>query len=255
MAESIAGFYDELAASYHLIFEDWDAAIDRQARRIDSLLRTVIPSWPLRILDCACGIGTQSLGLAALGHRVSASDLSTGAVERARREAALRGLTIPFSVSDMTSLREVPESGFDAVIAMDNALPHLSTAQLRRAAAAIRSKLRPGGLFIASMRDYDALIQEKPIIQKPVFYGAPGSRRIVHQVWDWVTETSYVLHVYITLESEQGWEARHFVSHYRCLQREELSRILADAGFHPIRWLMPPESGSNQSIVLARRPG
>jgi len=59
----------------------------------------------LSILDAACGIGTQALGLAAMGHRVTGSDLSVAAVERARRQARDRGLSIPFSVADMRHLR------------------------------------------------------------------------------------------------------------------------------------------------------
>ena len=52
----------------------------------------------LSILDVACGIGTQTLGLAALGHRVTASDLSAGAVEvtdRAVRWATPRRKVAP----------------------------------------------------------------------------------------------------------------------------------------------------------------
>lgn len=34
-------------------------------------------------------------------------------------------LDIPFYVADMRNLDDVPASGFQAVICMDNALPHL----------------------------------------------------------------------------------------------------------------------------------
>lgn len=62
----------------------------------------------MRIHDCACGIGTQAIGLAALGYRISGSDLSRAAIQRAAREAAKRGLTIEFCLSDMTNLVEHP---------------------------------------------------------------------------------------------------------------------------------------------------
>jgi tRNA/tmRNA/rRNA uracil-C5-methylase (TrmA/RlmC/RlmD family) len=35
------------------------------------------------VLDCACGIGTQALGLALRGHRVVGTDVSARAVVRA----------------------------------------------------------------------------------------------------------------------------------------------------------------------------
>jgi 2-polyprenyl-3-methyl-5-hydroxy-6-metoxy-1,4-benzoquinol methylase len=256
MAGKVLDFYEELADFYHLIFDDWDVSIARQARIMDNLLTLQGLGRPLRILDCSCGIGTQAIGLARMGHQVVASDLSGAAVRRADREARQRGLAIQFFVSDMTSLSEVTESGFDVAIAMDNALPHLSSGQLAQAAAVIRRKLKPSGLFMASIRDYDVLIVERPTIQKPVFCGVPGSRRIVHQVWDWTEKTGkdagFVLHVYITVESEQGWKAHHFVSEYRCLLRGELSAALSDAGFEDVRWIMPRESGLYQPIVTAR---
>lgn len=256
MAGNVLSFYEELADSYHLIFEDWESAIARQAKILGNLLALENAGNPLKILDCSCGIGTQAIGLAGMGHQVVASDLSGAAVRRAQREARQRGLTISFCVSDMTSLKEIAESGFDVVIAMDNALPHLSTGQVVQAAAAIRRKLKPNGLFMASIRDYDALIVERPTIQKPAFFGAPGNRCIVHQVWDWTQNTGkdagYVLHLYITVESERGWKAHHFVSEYRCLLRDELSAALNEAGFEDVRWIMPPESGFYIPIVLAR---
>jgi hypothetical protein len=137
-------------------------------------------------------------------------------------------------------------------MALDNALPHLTLRQLPQAIAAIAAMLKQDGLFIASIRDYDELLLEKPAMQPPSFYGAPGSRRIVHQVWDWIDADRYVLHLYITTQSGEEWRSHHFVGQYRCLLRAELSSALTKAGFDRVRWLMPAESGFYQPIVLAR---
>jgi len=75
-------FYDEMAESFHLIFDDWDAAIVRQRNVLARLLPA--PAIGRRVLDCACGIGTQSIGLAMLGFAVDGSDLSPASIERAR---------------------------------------------------------------------------------------------------------------------------------------------------------------------------
>jgi SAM-dependent methyltransferase len=255
MTEQILSFYEALADHYDLIFDEWESAIERQAMILGPLLASRISGNPLRILDCACGIGTQAFGFAAMGHRVFASDISPAAIDRARREARSRSLNISFCVSDMTSLREITENGFDAVVAMDNALPHLSLAQLGQASGAIASKLKKNGLFMASIRDYDALLLQKPAIQQPAFYGAPGNRRIVHQVWDWIEDNRYIVHLYITIHSGARWETHHFVSEYRCLLREELTTLLRQVGFGEVQWLMPPESGFYQPIVLTRLTG
>src|SRR5262245_32507082 len=94
---SVKRFYDELAPFYHLIFPDWEASIRRQAEALDGVIRERWGDGHLSILDAACGIGTQALGLATLGHRVTASDISDAELERAAREARDRGLAIHFS--------------------------------------------------------------------------------------------------------------------------------------------------------------
>lgn len=246
------GFYDELADYYHLIFQDWQASIDWQAGILGPLLEKECQRSSLRILDCCCGIGTQALGLAKRGHDVTGSDISPAAIARARREAAQRGLSIDFHVADMRRLEALPGPPFEVVLAADNSLPHLlGDDDLRQAAAAILGRLVPGGIFVASIRDYDQLVTERPTMQPPVFFGEPGGRRFYHQVWDWTSERSYTLHLYLTWEDAGRWHSRHHASTYRALLRTELEAALTAVGFREVRWLMPAESGYYQPVVLA----
>lgn len=252
MAPGSLDFYETLADYYHLIFEDWDRSIERQAGVLNALIAKHTGRTSVNLLDCACGIGTQAIGFARAGHCVVASDSCRAAVARAEREAKQRGLDITFFVSDMTSLDEIARSDFNVVAAFDNALPHLTPDQLTKAVRVIGSKLEPHGLFIASIRDYDTLIRQRPAIQGPVFYGESGKRRIVQQVWDWIDGERLTVHLYITMQSGNDWVAHHFATEYRCLLRNELATALTSAGFEQVQWLMPEESGSYQQIVIAR---
>ena len=254
MDEEVKSFYDQLASNYHLIFEDWEASIRRQASVLGAILeRECGPALTVKVLDCACGIGTQALGLVKMGFQVTACDLSSAAVERTRKEAETRGLNVPTFVADMLDLTEIPDGEFDAVICMDNSLPHLeSEEQLLQAAIQMRRKLRPGALFMASIRDYDSLAREKPTVQGPNFYSDEKGRRIVHQVWDWLDDRRYTFHLYITREIQDGWESQHYVSDYRSIMRDELSEILARAEFAGCRWIRADESGFYQPLVLAK---
>jgi SAM-dependent methyltransferase len=255
--DTVSRFYDEFASHYHLIFDNWDASMTRQAAAISSILQRESGSdGGLNVLDCACGIGTQSLGLAKLGYRVTGSDLSAGAVRRARAEAAMRELNVPFYVADVRQLDELPMGGFDAVISMDNALPHLlSDADLAEGARQMRAKLRLGGTLIASIRDYDVLARERPAVQGPVFYLDSGQRRIILQVWDWEDDRRYTFHLYITRETPSGRSNFHGASVYRAVLREEITAILASSGFANIRWQFPNESGLYLPIVIATAIG
>ncbi|HKW18614.1 MAG TPA: class I SAM-dependent methyltransferase [Terriglobales bacterium] len=249
----IAQAYDELAEHYHLIFENWEASIERQAMVLGAICDKQFGlKKPARILDCACGIGTQALGLAKLGFQVTGCDISPAAIERARREAVNRKLLIEFSIADMRALDALSGSYFDLVMCMDNALPHLeSVDQLRQAAQQMRERLTPGGRLLASIRDYERLLEERPTTEGPWFYGSGGSRRIIFQVWDWIDDRRYMFHLYITTEVQGGWRTIHASGAYRAIRREELSTALSHAGFKNIRWLLSRESGFYQPIILA----
>ena len=86
-----------------------------------------------RVRGLGAAQGTQAIGLAQRGYSVQGTDLSPEAIERATHEAAAFGVTIPFAVADVRTLAEQVEGTFDAVLACDNALPHLLTDEdLRR---------------------------------------------------------------------------------------------------------------------------
>ena len=253
MAESVETFYDDLAESYHLMFENWSHSVATQAAIIGPLLEQYTGKSSAYVLDCACGIGTQTIGLAQRGHMLVGSDLSGSAVARAISEARTRDLDIRFHVADMRDLSDIPESGFDAVLAGDNALPHLlSQPDLERAAVEIAAKLKDSGILLATIRDYDQLLLTRPTMQAPAFYEQDGKSRFVHQVWQWQGE-QYALHVYITLETESGWTVKHFDSRYRALRRSDLNQALQAAGFRDIRWLEPEATSFYQPIVIATK--
>jgi SAM-dependent methyltransferase len=254
MISEVKECYDVLADYYDLIFDDWNLSIARQAAALAPILvRECGPIESVRLLDCACGIGTQTLGLLSLGFSVVGCDLSPRAIARATKEAVARGFHPSFSVADMLDLNSVIESDFNAVICMDNALPHLeSKAQLIQAATQMRAKLRRGGSLMASIRDYDQLIDSKPAVHGPAFYADGENRRIVFQVWDWIEERRYQFHLYITRQTSNVWQTIHATSLYRAVLRNELHEVLELSGFDNIRWISPAESAFYQPIVLAR---
>lgn len=251
---SVITFYDDLADGYHLIFADWEASILRQAGELDRIIRTEMGDGPLTLLDCACGIGTQSLGLAGLDdYTITASDISPQSIERLKREAAKRNLQLDTHVADMRTINQQIDGTFDVVIAFDNAIPHLLTDDdLRQAAQSIHAKVRPGGLFAASIRDYDQLIQKKPEATSHRVMHTPDGKRVSFQLWDW-RDDLYDVTQFIVRPNGDNWSLSHTKTTYRALQRQTLSDGLADVGFTDVRWQMPSESGFYQPVVLARR--
>lgn len=254
MLKEAEQFYDELSENYHLLYTDWNISIDQQGKILEKILfHNRIPVVKT-VLDCDCGIGTQALGLAARGYQVTASDISSGAVQRAKAEAELRGLKIRFEITDVRCLEQKIQDKFDAVISLDNALPHLiEEKSLRLALKSIYERLDRNGLFLASIRDYDAILSNKPRVTPPEIHDFSDSRRITFQVWDWHGDEWYDFTQYII--AEQNGEAVTYLSRcgYRPIRRYELSILLEETGFHGVRWLFPDETGFYQPIVLAHR--
>jgi glycine/sarcosine N-methyltransferase len=248
-----ATFYDELADDCHLIFADWDESIDRQARVITGLLRGCGLTAG-RVLDASCGIGTQAIGLAKSGFEVTATDISEASVARCAREASQRGLNIRTGVADLRSLHLDVAGPFDAVVSFDNALPHLlDDADLVAAASAMRRVLRPGGVLLASIRDYDALLQERPHGDLPRRIKTDVGERIVFQVWDWHGQDRYTVRHFIMDRGPAGWAVTERRTIYRALSRAMVADAFEQSGFKAIDWRMPEETGFHQPIVTALR--
>lgn len=231
-------FYDPMAPFYHLIHGDWEASIKRQSEALDKIAADHWGQGPKSILDVTCGIGTQALGLAALGHKVTASDLSGAAVERARAEAAARGLDVDFAVADMTRVHETHQNAFDIVLSADNAVTHLLSDELILGALkSFFAAAKPGGGCMVSMRDYDAV--EKGGVQlKP--FGVrehEGVRWSVYQVWDWRDDGSgvYDFGMYFTAD-DGGAELKTHVmrSSFYAISPVRMMSLFEEAGFTDI---------------------
>ena len=148
---SVQAFYDELAPLYHLVYENWEASVARQGTALASLIGEHWGTGARTVLDAAVGIGTQALGLLALGFHVMGSDLSRVAVNRALREAAARHLPLTCLVADFRAL-PVRTASVDVVLIRDNSLPHLETASdIETALGECFRCARPGGGCLVSM--------------------------------------------------------------------------------------------------------
>jgi SAM-dependent methyltransferase len=255
MADSVTQFYDDLSADFHLLLEDWPKSVRWQGEVLDRLIREQLGAASLAVLDCCCGIGTQAIGLALHGHRVQGTDISTAAVQRGVREAASFGVSVPFAVADVRTLADQVAGSFDVVLACDNALPHLLTDEdLVRGVRGMAAKLRPGGLFLASIRDYDAFVRERAPLTPARLLSGPPCRRVIFQVWDWAPDGhSYRVQQFIVRETEAGWQTAYFATDYRALLRAEMDHALRQAELDEIRWHMPQESAYYQPIVTARK--
>lgn len=245
-------FYDNLASHYDKLFLDWQSATKEQAVILDRLFRDNGFDHTARILDCACGIGTQAIGLAALGYNVTASDISTGELAEAKLRAAKNNVCVRFEQADFRALSNTFSEDFDIIIAMDNALPHMLTKNdLASAIKSIAGKVAAGGMFVASIRDYDTLLANKPPYSPPYIHKTGSGQRVSFQTWDWNTDR-YKLTQYI-IEDKNTLQISKFDCEYRAATREELTDLLVANGYSRVVWKFPEDTDFYQPIVIAKK--
>ncbi len=246
-------FYDAFAEHYDLIFEDWEQSMTRQGAFIAQLIADELPDAPdLTVLDAAAGIGTQSLPLALRGFRVLCRDLSSGAIARLTREAESRHLIVDAHVCDMRSVHTSIAEPLDVVLAFDNSVPHLlSDDHIRQAFESFFHSLKPGGICLLSVRDYDASSRGQDLVHAYGVRWRDGVRHVPLQVWRWLDQSRYELTLHIIADAAPQPRLLTFVTEYYAVSVARLLQLLRQVGFVDSRRL---DGSAYQPVLLARRP-
>ncbi len=252
----IDAYYDGLAPFYKFIYGDWEASGARQAEVLDGVIREFFGPSARRVLDAACGIGTQCLGLAQRGYLVAASDISAAEIAVARAEAERRGLVIDFGLADMRRLSQARPGPFDVVLACDNAIPHLlSEADILRAFQEFHRCTTPEGGCLISVRDYARLEQRvgKVLYPRTVHATAEG-RIVIFDLWEFEGDY-YDFTTYVVDDKNDAPAGVHVIrgGRYYCVTLAALERLLRQAGFGRVATMT--DRFFQPLLVALKRPG
>ncbi|HRE48715.1 MAG TPA: class I SAM-dependent methyltransferase [Aggregatilineales bacterium] len=249
-------FYDAIAGDYTYFYRDWQATLEREGGALRRIFREKGGAGGIKtVLDASCGVGTQAIPLARFDFEVTAADPSPKMLAKARENAAAFGVLddITFLTADFLSLPTKLVSGFDAVITKGNALPHLiSDAEILAALRGFYSLLRPGGIVLIGMRDFDILLEDRPRFIPRHVHDEAAREVILFDLWDWrdTDPITVTFNTFIVSGKGDQWSVTRHPVLYRALRRAELEALLAEAGFADIQ----TQTQTWELVITGRKP-
>lgn len=264
-------FYTEYAWAFDLLI---DRPVRKECRTIVTWLneRGVFPG--AQVLDAGCGTGRYAVELARRGYVVHGIDLSSELIAVAKRSAGSLSHSVSFTVGDIQARLRSPRSSRTSarqalgparydVILCRGVLNDVVDDNSRQAVfAAFRSALRPGGVVILDVREWEATAERKarePVFRKrvPTERGTlafssvteldPENRRLI------VTERH-------SLTKDDGHErVSDYVFVMRCWTRDEVDSSLRACGFGAIVYFGAYDPGvaagtTDRLVAVAQLP-
>ena len=128
---------------------------------VETIVRLLERDEGAEILDCPCGHGRISNGLATRGFRVAGLDASPLFLERARAAAQALGVGVEYVRGDM---RDLPwRERFDAVVNWFTSFGYFTDEQNKAVLQEFHDALRPGGRLVIETQNISRiLLDPKP---------------------------------------------------------------------------------------------
>ncbi|MCC2668425.1 MAG: Methylase involved in ubiquinone/menaquinone biosynthesis [Armatimonadetes bacterium] len=206
---------------------------------------------PRRVLDLACGTGNVLLELLRRGYDGEGADASAAMLHVARRKIPEQ---VPLWCQDARVL-ELGGEPFDACVCLFDSLNYLlSPADLRRAFAAVRRNLAPGGTMLFDMNAIRAL-ETGMFDQKGT--GSDASLEYEwHSAWERASRLC-TIRMEFRVHGRDGTRVLHETHVQRGYSADEIRAALGEARFEVLGFFdafttQPPNFRTDRYHVIAR---
>lgn len=226
-------FYAEYAWAFDLL-------IDRPVRQECAAIVTWLIDRGIRpgeeILDAGCGTGRYAIELARRGYVVHAVDLSPELIETAKCAGRTAVGRVSFAVGDIADLQR---SDYGAILCRGVLNDILGDSVRDAIVAAFARALRPNGVLILDVRDWDASVERKR--REPLFRKRVATDRGELTFTSTTTLDPHRRELLISERHQLVNDGVERISDYcfvmRCWTRGELEELLARHGFGAVMML------------------
>lgn len=200
------------------------------------------------VLDVACGTFSIDLGLVRRGYHVVGLDLSEEMVHVARRSLRGRRSGAEVAKGDMRTL-ELPHR-FDAILCLGTAFNYLADPpDARRALRGFRKRLRPGGLLVLDLTNFEAWIDDPKNARADVDHTYPDGTRIAIFGFNEqrLRKTIHIARFLTVVQRGTRIDLQLDEAPLKVWRKEDLSRQLIRSGFRPTNWWGDLKPGARYS--------
>ena len=232
------GVFDE---DYLYFYEGFLA--ERTPEEVERIIELLEREPGAEILDCPCGHGRISNALAQRGFRVTGLDATELFLERAREDAAARGVEVEYAHGDM---RELPwRERFDALVNWFTSFGYFSDEENKAVLRGFRDALRPGGRLLLETQNVSRIMLDP----RPLHVVGERDGDLMIDRWELDAENARFLTERLVM---RGGRARKAHFSVRWFTPPELRSWLEEAGFENVR--MPGLTAETRLVVVADRP-
>lgn len=231
--------YDKLASIYDY-FVNWESRLAYELPFLERQLHTLgdDPSQ-IRVMDTACGTGHHAIALANLGFQVSGSDLFPEMVGLADANAKAAGKRVTFRTAGFGNISEIfrQQAEFDAVLCLGNSLPHVSSGlDLKKTLQDFKDLLRPGGLLLLQMRNFDLVMGEKKRWMEPQSVKDGATEWLFLRFYDFEADGKIQFNILsLHRKANAPWQTQLTSTHLLPIFSEQLKVELTLLGFRDIK--------------------
>ena len=176
-------FYDSFAQEYNS-FVNW---AERLRVELPFLLNELQRVSARLVLDVAGATGEHALALAQSGFEVYLADISPAMLEQARRSSQERSIPLHIYQAGFGELRQTFDTQFDALLCLGNSIPHvLDQTALQRTAADMAAVVKPGGLMIWQLRNFEHVLARQERYMEPQSGGTAQSEWLFIRFYDFI---------------------------------------------------------------------
>lgn len=225
---------------YRTIAEHYDGMYDpRRVTRAAAFLRHLFHAHAIgrEILDVACGTFSIDLPLVERGYHVVGRDRSEEMLYMARRNLRRAGVTADVARADLRFFRAGRR--FDALLCLGTAFNYLASfADARRALRAFRDQIRPKGLLVLDLTNFDAWIRHPDNVRAEVNYRSADGTQIAIFTLNEQEIRKRIHHARFLTVIQRGRriDIGFDEAELRIWNKEQLDRTLRAAGFRPVEW-------------------